>query len=43
MMHLHENTELFRDAVLATAQQFGFQEIFIEKDYWVHRSVRNYF
>jgi hypothetical protein len=35
MMHLHENPELFRDAVLAAAQQFGIQEIYIEKDYWV--------
>ncbi|MEB0262055.1 nucleotidyl transferase AbiEii/AbiGii toxin family protein [Mucilaginibacter sp. 10I4] len=35
MMHLHENPKLFRDAVLASAQQFNIQEIYIEKDYWV--------
>ncbi|QTE36379.2 nucleotidyl transferase AbiEii/AbiGii toxin family protein [Mucilaginibacter gossypii] len=35
MMHLHENPELFRDAVLATAQQIGIPEIYVEKDYWV--------
>lgn len=35
MMHLHENKELFRDAVLATAQRLGIPEIYVEKDYWV--------
>ncbi|HEY4196439.1 MAG TPA: nucleotidyl transferase AbiEii/AbiGii toxin family protein, partial [Mucilaginibacter sp.] len=43
MMHLHENSELFRDAVLAAAQQFGIQEIYIEKDYWVTIALETIF
>jgi predicted nucleotidyltransferase component of viral defense system len=34
-MRLHENKELFQDAVIATAQQKGIREIYIEKDYWI--------
>ncbi|RRQ48821.1 nucleotidyl transferase AbiEii/AbiGii toxin family protein [Maribacter algicola] len=34
-MKLHENEELFRQAVQATAQQMGISDIYIEKDYWV--------
>lgn len=34
-MKLHENEELFRQAVQFTAQEMGIPEIFIEKDYWV--------
>lgn len=34
-MNLHENKELFQDAVVATSQQLGIQEIYVEKDYWV--------
>ena len=34
-MKLHTNKELFKDAVIATAQKQGIKEIFIEKDYWV--------
>lgn len=34
-MKLHENKELFQDAVVATSQQFGIKEIYVEKDYWV--------
>ncbi|MEI6185188.1 MAG: nucleotidyl transferase AbiEii/AbiGii toxin family protein [Bacteroidota bacterium] len=34
-MNLHTNKQLFEDAVLATAQRFKIQEIYIEKDYWV--------
>jgi len=34
-MKLHENKELFQDAVTATSQQKGIPEIYIEKDYWV--------
>ena len=34
-MRLHTNIELFKDAVNATSQRNGIQEIFIEKDYWV--------
>lgn len=34
-MRLHENEELFRQAVQYTAQKMNIPEIFIEKDYWV--------
>ncbi len=34
-MRLHENKELFQDAVLATSQFLNIPEIYIEKDYWV--------
>ena len=34
-MRLHGNKQLFRQAVLFTAQQMKIPEIFIEKDYWV--------
>ena len=34
-MKLHENTKLFRQAVLATSQQMNIPEIYVEKDYWV--------
>jgi predicted nucleotidyltransferase component of viral defense system len=34
-MKLHENKDLFNDAVLAASQHFNIPEIYIEKDYWV--------
>lgn len=34
-MKLHENKELFQDAITATSQQKGILEIYIEKDYWL--------
>ncbi|TDT46694.1 nucleotidyltransferase AbiEii toxin of type IV toxin-antitoxin system [Maribacter spongiicola] len=34
-MKLHENEELFRQAVQATAQRMDISDIYIEKDYWV--------
>ena len=34
-MNLHNNKQLFEDAVLASAQKFNIPEIYIEKDYWV--------
>lgn len=34
-MRLHENKELFQDAVVATSQQLSIKEIYVEKDYWV--------
>ena len=34
-MKLHTNKNLFKDAVIASAQKQGIKEIFIEKDYWV--------
>lgn len=34
-MKLHQNNELFQDAVLSASQRFGIPEIYVEKDYWV--------
>lgn len=34
-MKLHQNELLFKDAILATSQQLGIREIYVEKDYWV--------
>lgn len=42
-MKLHENKELFQDAVIATAQQMGIPEIYVEKDYWVTYTLYNIF
>lgn len=39
-MNLHVNRRLFADALLATAQYFDIQPIFIEKDYWITRSLK---
>jgi predicted nucleotidyltransferase component of viral defense system len=42
-MTLHENEKLFREAVLATAQEKIIPEIFIEKDYWVTLALKKIF
>jgi hypothetical protein len=42
-MRLHENEELFRQAIQATAQEKGIPEIFIEKDYWVTFALHTIF
>ncbi len=34
-MKLHENQELFWDAIIATSQQKMIREIYVEKDYLV--------
>lgn len=34
-MKLHQNKELFQDAVLSASQRFSIPEIYVEKDYWV--------
>lgn len=34
-MNLHENEQLFRQAVQVTAERMGILDIYIEKDYWV--------
>ncbi|MEE1963912.1 nucleotidyl transferase AbiEii/AbiGii toxin family protein [Allomuricauda taeanensis] len=34
-MNLHDNKELFMDAIAVTAQRMDIQEIFVEKDYWI--------
>lgn len=40
-MKLHGNTELFRQAILSTAEHFNIRDIFIEKDYWVTYVLKN--
>lgn len=42
-MKLHENLELYKDAITATAQQMGIPEIYVEKDYWVTLALYNIF
>lgn len=42
-MKLHENIELYKDAITATAQQMGIPEIYLEKDYWVTLALYNIF
>lgn len=42
-MKIHENNELFGDAIAAAAQQFGIQEIYIEKDYWITVALHRIF
>ncbi len=44
-MRLHDNRQLFSDAILAAAQErsaggLGIPPLFIEKDYWICRSLR---
>ena len=39
-MNLHENKKLFADAVLAAAQHLSINPIFVEKDYWITRSLK---
>lgn len=42
-MRLHENKELFQNAVIAVSQQKGIREIYIEKDYWVTYALYHIF
>jgi len=42
-MRLHENKELFRDAIVATSQLKKIAEIYIEKDYWVTLALHSIF
>lgn len=42
-MRLHENKELFQDAVIAASQQKGIPEIYVEKDYWVTYALHTIF
>ncbi len=39
-MNLHDNQKLFADAVLAAAQHLDINPIFVEKDYWITRSLK---
>ncbi|HED05681.1 MAG TPA: nucleotidyl transferase AbiEii/AbiGii toxin family protein [Ignavibacteria bacterium] len=42
-MNLHENRELFEDAIIATSQLKGLAEIYVEKDYWVTLALYSIF
>ncbi len=42
-MRLHENKELFKDAIIATSQLKGIAEIYVEKDYWVTLALHSIF
>ena len=44
-MNLHENKELFADAIVAASQSesdggLGIKQVFLEKDYWITRSLK---
>ena len=39
MSELHENKVLFRQVVSATAQAQNIDRLFVEKDYWITRSL----
>lgn len=39
-MNLHENKELFVDAVLSAAQHLGIKPSYVEKDYWITRTLK---
>ena len=40
-MKLHEDKNLFREAIEAAAQHLKLRPVFIEKDYWVTYVLRN--
>ena len=42
-MKLHQNKELFRQAITFTAQQINLREIYVEKDYWVTYALYSIF
>lgn len=42
-MRLHQNIEIFRQAVQFTAQEMGIPEIYVEKDYWVTFALHTIF
>ncbi len=39
-MNLHENKKMFTDAVLAASEQLHIKTVYIEKDYWITRSLK---
>ena len=39
-MNLHENKKLFADAVLAASEQLCISPVYVEKDYWITRSLK---
>lgn len=42
-MRLHENEQLFRQAISATADKLGIDVVFVEKDYWVTYALKEIF
>ncbi|QQG35168.1 MAG: nucleotidyl transferase AbiEii/AbiGii toxin family protein [Micavibrio aeruginosavorus] len=40
-MKLHEDAEIFRELVEATAQSMALPQVYIEKDYWVTNALKN--
>lgn len=40
-MRLHENSELFTQAIEATVDEFGIYPEFVEKDYWICHILQN--
>lgn len=40
-MNMHEDKSTFRDAIIATSQNLGIREVYIEKDYWVTYALKN--
>lgn len=42
-MKLHENLNLFKEAITTVSQQTGLSEIYIEKDYWVTLALHTIF
>lgn len=42
-MRLHEDTDLFKDAISITAQRLNLPEIYVEKDYWVTFALHRIF
>ncbi len=42
-MILHQDKELFRDAVQSTAEKMGIKPIYVEKDYWVTYALKEIF
>ncbi len=39
-MNLHENKKLFTDAVYVTSEHLKIKTIYVEKDYWITRSLK---
>ena len=39
-MNLHENKKLFTDAVLVASEYLDIRLVYIEKDYWITRSLK---
>lgn len=39
-MNLHENRKMFTEAVLAASEHLHIKTVYIEKDYWITRSLK---